>query len=370
MLRQIIKNNIKNIPGWRTTRKIVVIECDDWGGIRMPSRKVYDKLISSGLKLPGWFDRYDTMETYDDLELLFEVLQSVKGSNGKSAVMTAFTNVANPNFSKIKSSGFCEYHYEHFTETLNRYYPDYNVFQLWREGISAGIFVPEYHGREHVNVQLWLSRLRDGDKNLLFLFDQVTLPLEISGDIQHVEGLRAEFFFTSEDQKPFLIDSIKEGISLFQEIFGGSPQVFVPGNGIFHPEFEPIVAECGIEFINVNRSATYPKGVSKMKYKYFITGQKGPGGLVYYLRNCSFEPSSYSYMGIGHVLDQIASAFRWGKPATISTHRVNFAGGLDPANREKGLKELKKLLNSIVGKWPEVEFMNSCDALKYMRSTL
>jgi len=369
MLKRIIKNNIKNIPGWRTDRKIVVIECDDWGGIRMPSRKVYDKLISNGFKLPGWFDRYDTMETYDDLVLLFEVLQSVKGNNGKPAVMTAFTNIANPDFHRIKSSGFSEYYYELFPETLKRYYPDYNVFQLWGEGITAGIFVPEYHGREHVAVQLWLKKLREGDNNLLFLFDQESLSLQISGISKHKEGLRAEFFFTSEDEKPFLINSLKEGLSLFKKIFGYSPKVFVPGNGILHPDFNHLVAACGIRFLNVNRSTPYPRGVNRIKYSHFITGQKGPGGLVYYRRNCSFEPSSYNYMGIGHTVEQISSAFRWGKPAIISTHRVNFAGGLVPANREKGLIEMKQLLKDIVKRWPDIEFMSSVDALEYMKST-
>jgi hypothetical protein len=55
------------------------------------------------------------------------------------------------------------------------------------------------------------------------------------------------------------------------------------------------------------------------------------------------------------------AAFRWKKPANISTHRVNFVGGIDEANREKGLKELKKLLNTIVKTWPDVEFMSTRD---------
>lgn len=40
-LKQYITHNLLNIPGWRTNRKIVVIESDDWGSIRMPSQEVY-----------------------------------------------------------------------------------------------------------------------------------------------------------------------------------------------------------------------------------------------------------------------------------------------------------------------------------------
>ena len=44
-LKQTITHNLLNILGWRTKRHIVVIESDDWGSIRMPSKKVYDKLL-------------------------------------------------------------------------------------------------------------------------------------------------------------------------------------------------------------------------------------------------------------------------------------------------------------------------------------
>ena len=40
-LKQTITHNLLNIPGCRTNRHIVVIESDDWGSIRMPSKEVY-----------------------------------------------------------------------------------------------------------------------------------------------------------------------------------------------------------------------------------------------------------------------------------------------------------------------------------------
>jgi len=39
-IKKIAMRNVANIPGWRTDRKIVVIESDDWGAIRMPSKEV------------------------------------------------------------------------------------------------------------------------------------------------------------------------------------------------------------------------------------------------------------------------------------------------------------------------------------------
>ena len=48
---KVILQNVSNIPGWRTRRKIVVIEGDDWGSIRMPSLSVYDALTRKGFEL-------------------------------------------------------------------------------------------------------------------------------------------------------------------------------------------------------------------------------------------------------------------------------------------------------------------------------
>ena len=59
---------LKNLPGKRLGRKIVVIESDDWGGIRMPSKKVFDSLLSQGVRVDKChFNRFDSLENENDL---------------------------------------------------------------------------------------------------------------------------------------------------------------------------------------------------------------------------------------------------------------------------------------------------------------
>jgi len=68
-----------NSFGWRTNRKIIVIESDDWGCIRMPSKEVYNSLIVKGYpvdKLP--YLKYDSLETKNDFDALFDVLNHLK----------------------------------------------------------------------------------------------------------------------------------------------------------------------------------------------------------------------------------------------------------------------------------------------------
>src|SRR5665648_998167 len=94
-LKQHFTRNLLNIPGWRTNRRIVVIESDDWGSVRMPSIEVYEKFLKAGIRVDkDPYCRYDSLATKDDLEALFEVLSSVMDSTGRRAVLTANSVVA------------------------------------------------------------------------------------------------------------------------------------------------------------------------------------------------------------------------------------------------------------------------------------
>ena len=67
-------------------------------------------------------------------------------------------------------------------------------------------------------------------------------------------------------------------------------------------------------------------------------------------------------------LFDINMAFIMSKPAIICSHRVNYAGFIVPANRDKTLRMLKKLLKSILNRWPDIEFMSSSKLLNIILS--
>jgi hypothetical protein len=368
-IKQSLLLNLKNIPGWQTSRKIVVIECDDWGSIRMPSAEAYRLMQQEGIPLDnGHFTRFDTLADKEDLERLFGVLQSVSDKLGKPAMMTLVSNVANPDFDKIRESGFKEYYLEPFTTTLQKYGRHPDTFSLWKQGIEKGIFVPELHGREHIAVQWWMQKLREGDEVVHKAFNHGFVAVRTSGLPEAVSQFRPEFYFNDTSQIPFLEQSVREGAEMFTSLFGYRPTAFVPSNDIFHPMLEPAFAKTGIPFLYAgHRRLNYNKDgtVSRSRHTF---GQESPLGFRYYMRNCAFEPAAKGYQGIALTLSQIRAAFRWHKPALISSHRVNFVGGIDPANREKGLTELKLLLHGIVKEWPEVEFMSSRELLSLVRS--
>src|SRR5690606_18095818 len=134
-------------------RKIVVIESDDWGSVRMPNKRVYNSLIKKGLGIDkNPYTTYDTLANEEDLNSLFDTLKKYTDSRGKNPVITANIVMANPDFDKIRESGFEKYKYECFLETLSKYYPNQDIFSLWNDGIQSKLFFPQFHGREHVNV--------------------------------------------------------------------------------------------------------------------------------------------------------------------------------------------------------------------------
>src|SRR5690554_514897 len=91
--RSVINRTMKYINerrGWTTDRKIIVIESDDWGSIRMPSRKVYDRCLEEGYRVDlNPYESFDSLESEEDLMALFETLNKFKDIYGKHPQLTA-----------------------------------------------------------------------------------------------------------------------------------------------------------------------------------------------------------------------------------------------------------------------------------------
>jgi hypothetical protein len=69
-------------------------------------------------------------------------------------------------------------------------------------------------------------------------------------------------------------------------------------------------------------------------------------------------------------MKEIKIAFRWGKPAVINSHRVNYIGSIFEENRENGLRLLSNLIAAILKEWPESEFMSSDQLGDFMKSSM
>ena len=372
-LKMRVLNLFSSLAGFNTQRKLIVIESDDWGSIRMPSAKTYHLMLAKGMPVDKCrYNSYDTLADSEDLSMLFEVLSSVKDRNGNPAKFTPLSLVANPDFDKIRASGFTEYHYELFTDTLKRYGGKHaGAFELWQEGIGKGIFVPQLHGREHLNVYAWLKALRDGSPEARLAFDNQMFGLNTDSMLNRKNLFMSAFEFDSEDEFAAMPGIIEDGARIFEQLFGYKAIAFMAPCAIWSRRLEPSLKRSGLSTIQTGPVQYEPysgsRGNSYRKSPRY-TGLKSSGGLVYSMRNCSFEPSEPGNIDwVEKCLSEISRAFLWRKPAIISSHRVNYIGNLVPENRERGIKELQNLLKRILQRWPDVEFMTSDEFIKLMR---
>ncbi|MDL2264897.1 hypothetical protein LJC57_05730 [Parabacteroides sp. OttesenSCG-928-G07] len=368
-----MSNNIRNIPfkaylknliGKSTKRKLVVFYVDDWGSVRTKDCYAIDYLKKKGIEIDkSRFCKYDTLANEKDLETLYGTLSSTKDSKGNSACFTAVMNPCNPDFESIKTNGYTAFVSEPFTKTLQKYGKGYeHAFELWKEGISKNIFYPMFHGTEHVSRKKLMDALQEQYLPTLWAFECESVGIPTTNGYS-VKNIMQPYCIEKSEENKELARNIEWGLNQFELIFGFRSRQFKAGGDIISPELYPTLAENGIEYMD---EALYIKRhLGDERYKFFInyTGKRNSLGQKILVRNAVFEPTNdLNFDSVGHCLKLIDAAFKCKKPALISSHRVNFVGGLDENNRKEGLSRLSLLLKAIVKQWPDVEFVNADQA--------
>lgn len=350
------------MPGWRSKKKLLVFESDDWGSIRTPSKDVYDHMVNKGLIHDDYiFAKFDSLASEQDLSYLFELLSSFKDSRGNHPIFTANCIMANPDFEKIRQHNFSEYFFEPFTSTLGKYPKHAKSFEIWDQGHSSGVFYPQFHGREHINISRWMSNLNEGHAKLKSAFDLNTFFINPVLGLRKKINIAPALDMDSFDDLEKLESILSEGIKMFYSFFGYNSKSFIAPNYIWHPSIEPKLWELGIKYFQSSKFQNIPlPGEEGYKRRFIYTGKLNKTGQFYITRNCFFEPSlDTSTNLIDSCIHSISNAFFWGKPAVISSHRLNYIGYLDEKNRDRNLILLKEFISRILQKWPDVEFVNS-----------
>lgn len=363
-IQKKIKRTLINLPGFHSKRKILVIESDDWGAVRMPSKQVYQKFLNKGLHVDrDLYCRYDSLATTQDLDALFDLLMSFEDINGRNVILTANAVMANPNFEKIRENGFSNYFFEPFTETLKRNSSTNNSFNLWKQGMEAGIFKPQYHGREHLYVKKWMRQLQENDKPTHVAFNMGTYGLTADVDSSIKVNYMGAFNSGLEGDIKKFNTILNEGLEIFEHLIGYKSISFIPTTYTWHPNIENNLKESGIKYLQGMVHQRIPlDDDNKFKYKKNnFLGNKSKSGLTYISRNVHFEPSHFrnNFDVVYDAFNAIKIAFMCQKPAVISMHRLNLIGAIDESNRTINLSLLNKLLKKVLLHYPDVEFMSS-----------
>jgi len=363
-VRRLLFDNLKNLPGWRTRDKLVVFAVDDYGNVRLDSTTARSNLSAAGLDMKSRFDKFDALETRQDLEALYEVLLSVSDTRGRPAVFTPYALCANPDFDALRN-GKQEYRYEPLPQTFDRLSCSQptaydGAWALWEQGVRQGLLKPQFHGREHLNIEVLERKLRAFDKKLLVNLENCSLAALNHEPSMPGVGFTHAFGIWDRSEVDRHRDIIADGLRLFEKTFGFVSTTFTPPAQQIHPDLYPFLDSLGIQGIFKPRLCSRRIDRDHHATEVNLCERKKRYRHMSLVRNVVFEPTDTNSRGsVQACLDQISAAFRWRRPAIISSHRVNFCGHIDENNRARGLGALKELLHEIVRRWPDVQFISA-----------
>jgi hypothetical protein len=367
-IKNQIFHNLLNAVGWHTNRKFLIIESDDWGSLRMPSKEAFYKLKKLNLGVEDdLFNRFDSLENSVDLTKLMEILDKHRDKNGNPLCITANTIMSNPDFEKINESGFQSYHRVGLDESYKRYSDGSLAVAAISEAIKQKFFSPQFHGREHLNVPLWIEALRSGDTTTLSAFREHVFSLRTNFKIGIKQNYMASFEACVTNDNTKIKESLREGLQLFEEYFQVKSKTIIAPCYIWNEVVEEVSADAGVSGIQ-GIPYQYLSTTKGVRRKLHYTGQVNKYGQIYLVRNAFFEPTLEGRKEVvGDCLNRIGIAFQWKKPAIIGSHRVNYMGSLVESNRDKNLKLLDSLLIQVKKQWPDVEFISSDQLVGFMK---
>ncbi len=350
---------VSNLLGWKTSRKIIVFESDDWGSFRFQNKTIRDAYLPN-YDPKGWMHYNDCFESIEDLTALESTLKSVKDKNSNYACFTFLMNPANPDFKKIKQSHCQEFYNETFLDTLSKRKDGDDILNWYKTALKNTLIEIGFHGREHLNVNSWMKDLRVKDEITIKGFEDNVWGHNIILSKKEKKRHRSTYNFTSYSEIEDLKLNIKEGIQLLNETFNQRTTYFLPPDGPYHLDLNQSLADNGIKYIGLSKKHKNPLDEKWHQTKIFWLGKKTKEGLRVVTRNVIFEPSSPRQKDwLKYALENISLAFNNNKPAVISSHRANYSGSLNEQNRSNSNQQLKSLLENIIEKWPDVEFMTS-----------
>ena len=340
----------------------MVFVSDDWGSIRTPSEAALDGLRKQGIKVDDChYMLNDCLESGEDLERLFGVLQSFTDSQGRNPLLTANVLTANPDFERIRRSDFSDYFSKSIVQTYEESAGAERNMAIWQEAIDKNICLPQSHGREHLNVSRWMNDLQHNDTAARVAFDHGMFGLSAHTTVPRRDSYLAAFDSDENEHGDGHHQIVTDALHEFKEIFGFDSRSFIAPNYVWGPAVENAARGLGVAYIQSGAIQWLPGQSRKARRRHF-QGERNSAGQRYLVRNVQFEPASDTNNDwVGQALKDIDWAFRLRKPAVVSTHRVNFMGGLRVANRDRGLTLLEGLLAQIVKRWSDIEFLSAVE---------
>lgn len=346
------KEEIRFQPDWKSY-PAVIIESDDWGSCEhAANHKTWKRLKASGLLGSSPFQD-DTLESASDLNKLAALLGAYRDPEGLPAVLTAFACVANPDFARIRKSGFAAYYDLPIGRSLPGGWRRPGLRKAWGAAMWSGIFHPEFHTRlHHTQPMLWLESLRSKNSKAWKLFEENIYSQ--GSHIPEYDGMNPE------EQQGW----VRGGIENFVDWTGRTPLAAVCSDAT--PVTEIIWRANGIRtfclrnFRNENGEVVvYTNKPWNSQSPYTpMGGWNSETDMVYLRRNVNFE-CGWKVGSADRTVEQIQRQWDSNEPAVLNCHRANLVS-FNAGIREAGWRHLEDLIGKLSNLGP-VRFLTSSE---------
>jgi hypothetical protein len=301
---------------------VVIVESDDWGpGPQMQAEALW---------------------------AIAEGLASVRDRAGRPALMTVGVVLSLPDPQAIEERG------EYGARFLD--HPAYRpVLEALKAGEEAGVFELQLHGLAHFWPASFMAAWQREETVRRWLQEDGWRTEKLPAWLQS-RWVDSSSLPTQPLAEEAIRRAVQEEVQVFRRCFGRAPKVAVPPTFVWTEEVERAYAEAGVEVL-ITPGSRYPgrdlQGKLLPAQRRYVNGERLPSGLIALVREVYFEPV------LGHdpkaVVDQIERKWRRREPALLETHRFNFLDG----NLAASLAALKRLLQQVLERLPEVRFLSS-----------
>lgn len=339
--RSVASEGSRVNPDWRRLRA-VVLQSDDWGLCAWsPDDRALRALAGTpafrtpaGLRYGG-----STLERAEDVRLLAGLLAEFRGGDGFPPVWQANTVVAAPDYERLRPPGFGgdTVPLVDLPSTPSRWVRP-GLFDAVSRARAEGVWWPELHGLHHLPEHAWLGALRRGDDDARRAHEQqsaVCRAVEGSGEYDPREPAASR------------TDRIEGAVARFERLFGRRPASLCPPDYRWDERLEADAQRLGVTIIQglgEHARARLPR----LRRRLLEWRWPHRAGARFYLPpRIAFEPVGAGErsrrLDAASVRRAARTAWSRGRPAIVSTHRVNYAH-LDPAWSERGRAALRDLL--------------------------
>ncbi|MEO8209368.1 MAG: hypothetical protein ABI840_02315 [bacterium] len=321
------------------TEKFIIIESDDWGLERAISNDSINwmKMKFGEVNFSRW--SLDSLETSEDLGELYNLLERYKNKFEHPPVITANFITHNVDYSKKNKLNFIP-----LSRGFNKESGDVRI--LYKKGIEDNYIFPQLHGYSHYNLSELNKYFFDAEGKDAFENGFLVARSTVKGNLSFLHG---EFSKKNSD-----FTKINEAKEEFKNFFGFYSKSIIPPTFIFDSEFIKIFKTINVSMV---QSSNRLRNSEQKRYSFpYFQKRKG---IYWSVRNARLDPHPDYNFNHEQCIQSIDKAFENKSPAIIDFHRVNFAGRFVPAYRDRTMKELKRLLDNILRRWPEAKFIHT-----------